>query len=162
MFIILGIQPSVSSDTASLLTGSPSSLDHAIHRRSISNRFTSGHATNGGWTSARQTTADHTRSATHVVTRMGQSTARQFMTSGSHAPSAAADAPLFQEEEDVRLSEDLIFNVMETDQFYIDDENYIAVANSTGFEDKDNVEFYVSKHSVSKTDLVSNYVKLIS
>ena len=66
------------------------------------------------------------------------------MMSGSHAPSAAADAPLFQEEEDVRLSEDLIFNVMETDQFYIDDENYIAVANSTGFEDKDNVEFYVS------------------
>ena len=59
------------------------------------------------------------------------------------------DEALFQEEEDISFRDpDLVYTIVNTELFEIDDEDYIAVVDSSTFADYDNVEFYVSNRFV--------------
>ena len=136
LYCIADVNPSESSNVEVLQTGSPSSLIHLIHRRSTGSDITSNHMTSNHWHKVEGIVPHRTRPISNSILPSVETTAEDLTSN------MAEDETLFREVEDE--ADILLYTIMETDLFYIDAEDYVAVANSTAFRDYEAIEFYVS------------------
>ena len=130
-----------------LHTGSPSSLIHTIHRRSTGSGITSDHMTGNNWHKLEGIVSHRTRSINKNTVRAAETTVNDLTNGADHMTTKMADdEAIFREVEDIDFDEDeiLVYEVRETNLFYIDNEDYIVVANSSTFPDYEAIEFYVS------------------